>query len=128
MSVNEKTLKEHADYVLHVMSCHPDFWGDHYQESYDFWTKIKNDEISETIKTNRQEITEKGKAIIKWMQENCELRNNIFTAKTIGEGLFISGRSVSSSIQKLIKDGYVSKQCGNPIAYSLTDSGKNLKI
>lgn len=128
MSVNEKTLKEHADYVLQVMSCHPDFWGDHYQESYDFWTTIKNNKDSKIIETNKQEITEKGRAIIKWMQENYELRNNIFTAKTIGEGLFTSGRSISSSMQKLIKDGYVSKQCGNPIAYSLTDSGKNLKI
>lgn len=128
MSVNEKTLKDHADYVLHIMACHPGFWGDNYQEAYDFWTAIKNDKISETIKINKQEITEKGKTIIKWMQENCELRNNIFTAKTIGEGLFTSGRSISSSMQKLIKDGYVSKQCGNPIAYSLTDSGKNLKI
>jgi hypothetical protein len=31
----------------------------------------------------------------------------------------MSGRSVSGAMQKLVKDGYVSKSVGEPVMYSL---------
>lgn len=66
-------------------------------------------------------LTEAGEKILKYMKENKTKYNNIFNSKLIGEGLFMSPRSVSGSIRKLITDGYVSKTPGNPVTYNLID-------
>lgn len=76
----------------------------------------------------KSEFTEKGQKILIYMQNNYKKYNNIFKAKVIGEGLFMSGRSVSGSIRKLITDGYIAKNIGNPVTYSLTDLGKEYKF
>lgn len=76
----------------------------------------------------KSEFTEKGQKILIYMQNNYKKYNNIFKAKVIGEGLFMSGRSVSGSIRKLITDGYIAKNTGNPVTYSLTDLGKEYKF
>jgi hypothetical protein len=55
------------------------------------------------------------------MKENKATYNNIFNAKTIGEGLFMPPRSVSGAMRKLISDGYAFKTPGNPVTYSLKD-------
>ena len=47
------------------------------------------------------------------------------TAKEIGEGLFMSSRSVSGAMRKLITCGYVVRQNANPVMYALTDLGKS---
>lgn len=74
------------------------------------------------------DLTDKNKNILHWMQENVEKCNNIFNAKQIGDGLFMSGRSVSGSIRKLVTLGYVVKQGENPVCYSLTETGKNIVL
>ena len=74
------------------------------------------------------EMTENGKKILQFMQNNHVEFNNIFKAKNIGEGLGISGRSVSGSIRKLVTDGYVEKMGQDPVIYSLTENGKNIVI
>jgi Mn-dependent DtxR family transcriptional regulator len=51
--------------------------------------------------------------------------DNLMTCKAIGEGLFISGRSVSGTMRKLIADEYVTKNASSPIQYSLTEKGEN---
>jgi predicted transcriptional regulator len=55
------------------------------------------------------------------MQENEA--NKSFTSKEIAEGLFTSSRSVSSSMRKLITEGFVEKLTLEPITYGLTDKG-----
>lgn len=74
---------------------------------------------------NQKGITENGSKILKIMQNNFEKYNNIFTSKNIGEFLFMSPRSVSGSMKKLITDGYVIKLGLNPVSYGLTELGKN---
>lgn len=71
------------------------------------------------------EMTESGLKIIAWMQSNCNRYNNIFSAKIVGEGLFMNSRAVSGAMRKLISDGYVSKTGSNPVSYSLTGNGVN---
>ena len=71
------------------------------------------------------DLTDKNKNILKWMQENVNKYNNIFNAKQIGDGLFMSGRSVSGSIRKLVSLGLVEKQGKDPVCYSITDIGKS---
>ena len=87
-----------------------------------YWNVFLNGE--ETGK----KITENGQKILIFMQENEEAMNNIFTAKEIAEALFVSGRSVSGSMRKLLGDGYVNKEGNNPIKYSLTDLGRSLSL
>ena len=83
-------------------------------------------EYFEELKTQKTKegITDKGKAILKIMQEKYDLVNNIFKAKDIGEDLGISGRSVSGSIRALVAGGYVEKLGKDPVVYGLTESGK----
>jgi hypothetical protein len=66
-------------------------------------------------------LTESGEKILNYMKENKSTYNNIFNAKTIGEGLFMPPRSVSGAMRKLISDGYAFKTPGNPVTYSLKD-------
>lgn len=73
-----------------------------------------------------KEITDKGKVILKDMQEN--MGENKFKSKDIGERLGISGRSVSGSIRSLIALGYVEKISNEPVIYALTDAGMNFNI
>lgn len=82
----------------------------------------KQDEI------DKPNFTENGLKIIKIMKENQEKYLNVFSAKQVGELLFMSPRSVSGSMKKLINDNYVEKKTGNPITYSLTDLGKSVEI
>ena len=49
-------------------------------------------------------------------------------AKDIAEGMFVSSRTVSGAIQKLVKDGYVEKIGSDPVVYALTDNGKTVNI
>jgi hypothetical protein len=74
------------------------------------------------------EITESGLKILSWCKENCKKYNNLFTAKVIAEGLFMTPRSVSGSMRKLISDEYFSKTGTNPVSYSLNEKGINYKL
>ena len=53
-------------------------------------------EYFETLKTQKEKgsMTENGKIILKYMQENCN-DATIFTAKNIGTGINMPARSVS---------------------------------
>ena len=98
-----------------------DKYNTQFSNAVSFW------EVFKTGKSNG-EITENGLKILQYMQENNEKYNNIFSAKNIGEGLFLSSRSVSGSMRKLVTDEYVHKIGNNPVCYSLTEQGKNTDI
>ena len=71
-------------------------------------------------------FTENGAKIMKFLQEHPEVDN--WRAKDIGEGLFTSGRSVSTSMRRLVTDEYVEKVGENPVVYMLTEKGKNVIV
>lgn len=87
----------------------------------EFFQELKENKAS----TPKPEITENGIKILAYMQENYQKYNNVFKAKEIGEGLFVSSRSVSGSMKKLITEGFVEKIGSDPVAYSITDKGKD---
>ena len=60
------------------------------------------------------------------LQQHSE--TNTWKAKDIAEGMFISSRTVSGSIRKLVNDGFVEKVGQDPVIYSITEQGKNIKI
>ena len=104
-----------------------DKYFNHITNLYEF-SKEDFEEILKNVAPNQKGITENGLKILKVMKNNCEKYNNIFTSKNIGEFLFMSPRSVSGSMKKLITDGYVIKLGLNPVSYGLTDLGKNYKF
>lgn len=80
------------------------------------------------INNDKPKFTDNGKLVLKYMQENKELRNNIFNAKEVGEGLGVSSRTASGAMRKLVTDGYVEKIGTNPVIYSLTTSGVEVDV
>jgi predicted transcriptional regulator len=57
------------------------------------------------------------------MQKNYESCGNSFKCKVIGEGIFMSGRSVSGAMRKLLSEEFVEKTGNDPVLYSLTEKG-----
>ena len=71
-------------------------------------------------------FTDNGKLILKYLQDNVQ--ETMWKARDVAEGLFISSRAVSGAMRKLVSDGYVEKMGQDPVIYSLTEKGKNIKI
>jgi DNA-binding MarR family transcriptional regulator len=86
-------------------------------------------EYFEELKSNKSkektDLTENGKKVLAYMQDcyNKDNKFNTFTSKDIAEGLFVSSRSVSGSMRKLISEGYVDKLSASPVTYGLTPAG-----
>ena len=103
-------------------------------ETFNFSDKELNDalEFFEELKNNKtknsKSMTENGKKLLSWMQENVDTMSNVFTSKEAAEALFTSGRSVAGSMRKLVTDGYVEKTGKDPVQYSLTETGKNYQF
>lgn len=72
-------------------------------------------------------ISDKGKVILKDMQENNS-EGKIFTSKEIADRLGIGGRSVSGSMRSLISLGHVIKNTTTPVSYSLTIEGATFDL
>ena len=69
--------------------------GEDWEDIKNFWSQFLSDKKS----PNNSEMTENGSKILKYMQSNEDKYNNLFTSKEIGEGLFMSSRSVSGSMR-----------------------------
>lgn len=78
--------------------------------------------------TEKPKFTENGKKILTYMQNNKDTYNNMFKAKDIGEGLFISSRAASGALRKLVTDNYVEKIGNEPVTYILTEKGININF
>jgi len=78
--------------------------------------------------TQKVEVTENGKNIILFMQSNEEVKSNLFYAKDIAEGMFVSSKVISGAMRKLVTDGYVEKMTESPIVYAITDKGRQLSF
>lgn len=99
------------------------YWED-WEDIKNFWNQF----LTEKKKTSNGEMTENGLKILKYMQSNEDKYNNLFTSKEIGEGLFMSSRSVSGSMRKIIADGFSEKVGKDPVTYSLTEEGRNKQL
>lgn len=88
-----------------------------------FWEAFKNS--SENTK-EKPLLTENGKMILSFLQSNQD--TSTWKAREIAEGLFVSSRTVSGSIRKLVTDGFVEQISKDPSIYSITEKGKNLDI
>lgn len=95
-----------------------------YDIAMEFWKDFKDGKV----KDSGAAMTENGKKLLSWMQENVDTMTNLFTSKEAAEALFTSGRSIAGSMRKLVNDGYVEKTGKDPVQYSLTEAGKNYQF
>ena len=104
-----------------------DIYAENYPDEYglaaSFWEDFKDGKVK-----NSGAMTENGKKLLSWMQENVDTMTNLFTSKEAAEALFTSGRSIAGSMRKLVNDGYVEKTGKDPVQYSLTEAGKNYQF
>ena len=121
MSLNKKMSKkqEFISYVKDLMDEAPHVIMS--DEAKLYWEAFCG-----TTEAEKPMFTDNGKLILKWMQENTS--DPMLRAKDIAEGLFISSRAVSGAMRKLVTDGFVEKVGQDPVIYSITEKGKNIKI
>lgn len=86
-----------------------------------YWEALKTKEEVE-----KPMFTDNGKLVLQYMKDHLE--ESMFKARDIAEGLFISSRTVSGSMRKLVTDGFVEKVGQDPVVYSLTNKGKEIEI
>lgn len=86
-----------------------------------YWEALKSKEEKE-----KPLFTDNGKLILQYMKDNQATET--WKARDIAEGLFISSRTVSGAIRKLVNDGFVEKISKDPVIYSITDLGKTITI
>lgn len=86
------------------------------EESKEYFNYLKNGK-------KKTPISEKGLNLLSYMQKAYAINDNVFTAKSIGEALGVSGRSVSGSMRKLCEENLVEKISQTPVKYQLTEAG-----
>ena len=86
-----------------------------------YWEALKTVDVA----TPKSDFTPNGKMILKYLQETS---GGMYKAKDIAEGLFISSKTVSGAIRKLVTDGYVEKVGKDPVIYTITEKGKNVDL
>ena len=92
------------------------------QDAMEYFTALKM-----TSETDKPQFTENGRAILVYMRENAEVYNNCYTAKSLGELLDMTSRTVSGAMRKLVTDGYVEKIGSSPVVYSVTQAGREVE-
>lgn len=83
---------------------------------------------SGAVAADKPVLTDNGKIILKALQEMSVEGSSMFTSKAIADHAFISSRSVSGAIKKLVTDGFATKEGDNPCIYSITDKGREFDI
>lgn len=119
MDKREKFINCIQKEIFDNADCYSENYEADWEDICDFWMIFK---AGKSVGG----MTENGQKILRFMQENESVHNNLFKAKEIGEELFMSSRSVSGAMRKLITDGYATKTPGNPVIYSITTEGREM--
>lgn len=87
-----------------------------------YWEALKGEkEVEKPI------FTDNGKLIMEYLKSLPE-GSPALKAKDIAEALFVSSRTVSGAMRKLVSDDFVEKIGQDPVMYSITEKGKNINI
>ena len=114
--------QEFINFLNALMAAAPDVVETHMTDN----VKAYIDALTDT-KNDKPVLTDNGKLILDYMQKNCQ-DTPMWKARDIAEGLFISSRAVSGAMRKLVTDGFVEKVGQDPVIYSITEKGINIKI
>ena len=123
MTKKEAFIKIIQTEIFNRADIYAENYPDEYELAASFWEDFKDGKVK-----NSGAMTENGTKLLRWMQENVDKMNNLFTSKEAAEALFTSGRSIAGTMRKLVTDGYVEKTGKNPIQYSLTEVGKTFNF
>ena len=88
----------------------------------DYWNALKGAKDVE-----KPLFTDNGKLVIEYLKSLPD-GAPAMKAKDIAEALFVSSRSVSGAMRKLVTDGFVEKIGDSPVLYVITEKGKNIEI
>lgn len=91
------------------------------EEARVYWEAFKGKE-----EVDKPLFTDNGKLILRYLQDNLTIE--MWKARDIAEGLFVSSRTVGGAMRKLCADGYVEKIGQDPVVYALTEKGKEIVI
>ena len=87
-----------------------------------YWEALKgNSDVEKPL------FTDNGKLIMEYLK-TLPSDGVALKARDIAEALFISSRTVSGAMRKLVTDGFVEKIGQDPVMYNLTEKGKNIEI
>ena len=87
-----------------------------------YWEALKG-----TSDVEKPMFTDNGKLVIEYLKTRPDGAPAL-KAKDIAEALFVSSRTVSGAMRKLVTDGFVEKIGQDPVMYSITEKGKNIEI
>ena len=87
-----------------------------------YWEALKG-----TCDVEKPTFTDNGKLVMEYLKGLPE-GSPALKSREIAEALFVSSRSVSGAMRKLVTDGFVEKIGQDPVMYSLTEKGKNIEI
>lgn len=125
MTRKEQFITEVEDLINSALSCQEMIFEGLSKEALEYFEEFKLSKENAQTKAIVG-VTEKGKPILKYMQNNHESFGNRFRSKDIAEGLFVSPRSVTGSLRKLSTDNYIKKLTEDgvsPIIYAITSKG-----
>ena len=88
----------------------------------DYWNALKG-----ATDVEKPLFTDNGKLVMEYLQSLPE-GTPAMKSKDIAEALFVSSRSVSGAMRKLVTDGFVEKIGDSPVLYLITEKGKNIEI
>ena len=83
-------------------------------------------DVLKDVKEEKPAVTENGQKILKYLQENPDVRT--WKAKDLADKMGIASRGVAGTLRKLVNDGYCEKISTNPVVYTITEKGINFKI
>ena len=87
-----------------------------------YWEALKGANDAE-----KPTFTDNGKLVMEYLK-TLDIDHAPLKARDIAEALFVSSRSVSGAMRKLVSDGFVEKIGQDPVMYSITEKGKNIEI
>lgn len=77
--------------------------------------------------TDKPMFTDNGKLVMEYLKSLPE-GSPALKSREIAEALFVSSRTVSGAMRKLVTDGFVEKIGQDPVMYTLTEQGKNIEL
>ena len=121
MKVSKTMKQEFINFLNALMAAAPDVVEANMTEGVKTYLNALMEPVEE-----KPILTDNGKLILGYLQNNPNMP--AVKARDIAEGLFISSRTVSGAIRKLVTDGFVEKIGQDPVIYSITEKGKNFVI
>lgn len=113
--------QEFIDFLNALMAAAPEVVEAHMTDNVKAYIEALTEPVEE-----KPALTDNGKLILGFLQKNASM--TALKSRDIAEGLFISSRTVSGAIRKLVTDGFVEKIGQDPVIYSITEKGKNFVI